>query len=138
MGLRMWPTPSVADVTGGHTSRSGDRKNEPLLNRAVKLAGGPLTRQTYPTPTANDDNKSPEAHLRMKQRMGERDGTRANRTAITSLQVRIKADEGGGQLNPEWVEWLMGWPIGWTALEPLAMDRYQRWLRLHGVCSVVR
>lgn len=20
----------------------------------------------------------------------------------------------GGQLNPEWVEWLMGFPIGWT------------------------
>ena len=36
---------------------------------------------------ANDDNKSPEAHLRMKQRMGERDGTGANRTAITSLSV---------------------------------------------------
>ena len=22
----------------------------------------------------------------------------------------------GGQLNPEWVEWLMGYPIGWTEL----------------------
>jgi hypothetical protein len=22
-----------------------------------------------------------------------------------------------GKLNPEWVEWLMGWPIGHTALE---------------------
>jgi hypothetical protein len=30
----------------------------------------------------------------------------------------------GGRLNPTWVEWLMGWPIGWTDLEPLAMDRY--------------
>ena len=29
----------------------------------------------------------------------------------------------GGSLNPTWVEWLMGWPIGWTALEPLAMAR---------------
>lgn len=24
-----------------------------------------------------------------------------------------------GELNPDWVEWLMGWPIGWTAPEPL-------------------
>jgi len=23
----------------------------------------------------------------------------------------------GGQLNPPWVEWLMGFPIGWTDLE---------------------
>jgi len=42
---------------------------------------------SWPTPVANDDNKTPEAHLAMKQRMGERDGTGANRTAITSLQV---------------------------------------------------
>ena len=38
----------------------------------------------------------------------------------------------GGQLNPDWVEWLMGWPIGWTDLKPLATDRFQEWLRLHG------
>ena len=35
------------------------------------------------------------------------------------------------RLNPEWVEWLMGWPIGHTALEPLATDRYHEWLRQH-------
>jgi DNA (cytosine-5)-methyltransferase 1 len=28
-----------------------------------------------------------------------------------------------GPLNPEWVEWLMGWPTGWTALQPLATDK---------------
>lgn len=28
----------------------------------------------------------------------------------------------GGQLNPDWVEWLMGWPIKWTALEPIELD----------------
>ena len=22
-----------------------------------------------------------------------------------------------GQLNPDWVEWLMGWPVGWTDIE---------------------
>jgi hypothetical protein len=22
-----------------------------------------------------------------------------------------------GQMNPEWVEWLMGFPIGWTDLK---------------------
>lgn len=37
----------------------------------------------------------------------------------------------GGPLNPEWVEWLMGWPIGWTGLQPLAMDKFQQWLNSH-------
>lgn len=38
----------------------------------------------------------------------------------------------GGQLNPYWVEWLMGWPIGWTDLKPLEIDKYQQWLESHG------
>lgn len=29
-------------------------------------------------------------------------------------------------------EWLMGWPIGWTALEPLATDRFLEWCASHG------
>ena len=40
---------------------------------------------SWPTPVANDDNKSPKAHLAMKARMG------GNRMAITSLQVQAKA-----------------------------------------------
>jgi DNA (cytosine-5)-methyltransferase 1 len=37
----------------------------------------------------------------------------------------------GGSLNPDWVEWLMGWPTGWTDLKPLAMDKYLSWLQSH-------
>ena len=29
----------------------------------------------------------------------------------------------GGRLNPMWVEWLMGWPLGWTDLKPLETDK---------------
>jgi hypothetical protein len=31
-------------------------------------------------------------------------------------------------------EWMMGWPIGWTALEPLETGRFRSWLRSHGAC----
>jgi hypothetical protein len=44
----------------------------------------------WPTAVAKDDGKTPAAHLAMKQRMGERDGTGANRTAITSLAVKVQ------------------------------------------------
>jgi len=47
------------------------------------------------------------------------------------IQVRL-ADQVGGKLNPTWVEWLMGWPLGWTDLNPLETDKYQRWLDAHG------
>jgi DNA (cytosine-5)-methyltransferase 1 len=36
------------------------------------------------------------------------------------------------QLNADWVEWLMGWPLGWTDLKPLEMDKYHSWLQQHG------
>jgi hypothetical protein len=38
-----------------------------------------------------------------------------------------------GEPTPWSHEYLMGWPIDWSALRPLEMDRFQSWLRLHGV-----
>ena len=38
----------------------------------------------------------------------------------------------GGSPNPTWVEWLMGWPIGWTDLKPLETDKFQQWCEKHG------
>lgn len=38
----------------------------------------------------------------------------------------------GGSLNPTWVEWLMGWPLGHTDLKPSETDRFRQWLRSHG------
>ncbi|MCB1717821.1 MAG: hypothetical protein KDK05_22065, partial [Candidatus Competibacteraceae bacterium] len=31
-------------------------------------------------------------------------------------------------LNPDWVEWLIGWPVGWTSLEPLPQSAVDDWL----------
>jgi hypothetical protein len=39
----------------------------------------------------------------------------------------------GGTLSPMWVEWLMGFPIGWTGLDALETPRFQQWLLSHGV-----
>ena len=33
----------------------------------------------------------------------------------------------GGVLNPGWVEWLMGWPVGWTSIEPLSPGAVVLW-----------
>lgn len=46
--------------------------------------------------------------------------------------LKAKGGEVIGQLNPTWVEWLMGWPLGWTDLKPLGMDRFQEWRQQHG------
>jgi hypothetical protein len=40
-----------------------------------------------------------------------------------------------GQLNPSWVEWLMGWPIGWTDLKPLATGKFRNVQLWHSTFS---
>jgi DNA (cytosine-5)-methyltransferase 1 len=41
--------------------------------------------------------------------------------------------EVGGNLNPTWVEWLMGWPLGWTDCAASGMDKFRLWLNSHGI-----
>jgi hypothetical protein len=37
-----------------------------------------------------------------------------------------------GKVTPEAHEYLMGWPIGWSDLKPLAMAKFQQWQQQHG------
>lgn len=77
---KQWTTPRT--ITGG--GESGERKK--ALGRTESGGGGLQAQATnWHTPTANDDNKSAEAHLAMKARM--KGGARK---AITSLAVEVK------------------------------------------------
>jgi DNA (cytosine-5)-methyltransferase 1 len=65
----------------------------------------------WPTPLARDaHNRSGQAKRYLEQ-------------GRVNLQDRMAADGVTGSLNPTWVEWLMGWPLGWTDLEPWEMAR---------------
>jgi len=55
------------------------------------------------------------------------DGTTFATAGTPSLSTLV-----GGPLNPQWIEWLMGWPIGWTDLNVLETDKCQRWQQEHG------
>ena len=35
-------------------------------------------------------------------------------------------------VSPTLHEWLMDWPLSWTALRPLETDKFQQWLNSHG------
>lgn len=37
---------------------------------------------------------------------------------LTDAEKKSLVSGNGGKLNPDWVEWLMGWQIGWTRLQP--------------------
>ena len=106
-----WVTPQRKDYRCGQAKRYLAGNHAVSVNDQVMLA-------SWPTPVANDDNKSVEAHLAMKARMG------GNRKEITSLQVMAKASgltangspastANRGQLNPYFSLWLQGLPTAW-------------------------
>lgn len=42
-------------------------------------------------------------------------GCRGKIAILVNREQYLKMTAGNfGQLNPDWVEWLMGWPVGWT------------------------
>lgn len=90
----------------------------------LKPHNNPATRR-WPTPVASMSKGSSPAALTRKSG-ADRSNDRLDH-AVMALD--------GGQLNPQWVEWLMGWPIGWTALKPLEMARFQSWQQQHSIYS---
>jgi hypothetical protein len=77
----------------------------------------------WPTPAATDFKGSPTLE-RVRERQAESQrGVR--------LPEQLARDGDVGPMNPDWEEWLMGWPIGWTALKPLETDRFHEWQQAH-------
>jgi hypothetical protein len=67
--------------------------------------------EQWPTPTKDASNERTQPY--------EQGGT--------SLSTAVKDEDKPGQLDPDWVEWLMGWPIGWTSAEPLESIKPLSW-----------
>ncbi len=105
--VKMWPTPTARDRHSKGPAEA--HRHSPSLSYAVEI---------WPTPTAGDSR-------------GSRTSERAKElySAGPTLLEKVWGDRPGGKLNPNWEEWLMGWPIGWTALEPLPAPRFQKWLQ---------
>lgn len=100
---------------------------------------------SLPTPTTAGNEMSPcmerwPAHSRLAALRG--------RVLPTPAAILYGHNKGGAQgrkgkerpsvdvlTGGPWIsfrEWMMGWPIGWTGLEPLGTARFLEWLRWHG------
>ena len=121
---RTWPTMTKQEAITNHGYQHSGNKDYPTLTGAVGAApqrGGTKTPQTWPTPTAVTDTG----------------GAAMCKWGGSGARAKLRKThpkEMNGALNPTWVEWLMGWPIGWTDLKPLEMDRFQQWRDSHGKC----
>ncbi len=110
--VRMWPTPQAAD------HKNMDTAGQKMLSSEVKL---------WPTPHANchtgagsqgragGDNR--QTAVKMWPTATARDW-RSGKASEATMQrnSRPLSETVGGSLNPAWVEWLMGYPEGWTDL----------------------
>lgn len=102
-----WPTPTVC---GNYNRKGSSAASGDGLATAVK---------NWATPCARDFRHPGRSRL---ERTGSKSGD--------PLPQQI-----GGPLNPTWVEWLMGWPLGWTDLKPSGTDRFHEWQQQHSLNS---
>lgn len=79
---------------------------------------------SWPTPRAADAEKNQRSMSGILNEVARKgapqDLISAVRLRPTQSAVRVETP-AGGQLNPQWIEWLMGYPLGWTVSEPWAM-----------------
>ena len=93
--VRLWPTPRANEYKDTLQSVPPSRQKDPgKCNLTQRVA----MERMFATPCARD--------YRTGQRKRYDNPARANNLN----------DQVGGQLNPTWVEWLMGFPLGWTDL----------------------
>jgi len=102
----LWPTPMAGDGAKLDATIPAIRRRI-ARGRHIGLA---MQARLWPTPTARD--------FRHPGR------SRMERTGGTQGECLPQAI--GGALNPTWVEWLMGFPLGWTALEGSATPSSRR------------
>lgn len=130
-----WPTPAAMDCKGAnsmkHLTREGKRNHTDQLANAVKLWATP--RASCSTGASWAPNRQGSPDLQTMVRMYPTPTTGAGMCGGTGNYQQLKALEeagqiteeerrsmaagNGGQLNPTWVEWLMGFPTGWTDLD---------------------
>ena len=120
-----WATPTTMDTLPPKSPQALNK--EATIARKGRSKPANLRDQVsnmknWPTPVTRDykDSGSQEALIRARDK---RDSP--------GLGLLVGA-EGGGNLNPMWVEWLMGWPLGWTDLKPLEMDKCLYAQQQHG------
>ena len=157
-GSGCWPTPTASSMPCEGTQRLLRKKwlaGELSLEEASAIAGRDVRKSQgkvpkWPTPTADDANnvtrKSGEfksltravmfpTPCATKARQGfqnRRNGKKGSQESLTTVVQGGPASEVGGALNPTWVEWLMGWPLGWTDCGASATDRFREWCNAHG------
>jgi len=122
--------------------RNGECYPQPMLERTTKeseFGFVPNNETFFHTPCTTGIDGGSNSRKALKKRKAEWP-TPLSSEHKGNQQIRENRQNGltalvGGRLNPMWVEWLMGWSLGWTDLKPLETDRCHFVQQQHGICS---
>ena len=118
--VKDWPTPKASEGHRGTDPARPGRTGGPSLIQAVR---------DWPTPTAHDAKG--QGHDNTNLHNAAMHGRQAGTTPTDGPTTSPPAD-----LNPRFVEALMGVPPGWlTPCTSVATDSFQWWLRAHSLNS---
>jgi len=113
--VTLWPT-TTTDANGsgahGYSTASGRHAGTTLTDKAVRLWNTPRSRDWKGKDCLDTDSQTflPDPTTSTP---GEK--------SLRSTRV----------LNPRFVEWLMGFPTGWTGFEPLETRSFREWQQRH-------
>ena len=134
----LFPTPNAWDGKRGPMSKELMETGKHQISLVTYVKHNP---EKFPTPTATDHKNQPTSaswkakggvnyklsNPEIQQKWGT-PKAQDSRHALTdrgkgNLGEQVSGLHNGGKLNPLWVEWLMGYPIGWTDLSDAVMDK---------------
>ena len=105
----LFPTPTTQEIEHptAEWTENGRRLTKNGNTHSMNLAD---LVQIWPTPVATGlGGTGAASNIRKRVKNG----------SLTEDEYKGMTAGNGGRLNPTWVEWLMGFPIGWTDLEDL-------------------
>jgi DNA (cytosine-5)-methyltransferase 1 len=121
LASRLWPTPNTGESVSGHGRRGGSGMADRQSSRDLEVQA-----RGWPTPAARDVKGANTNQTHATDQL-------ANVTARWSGPPGPRTSSAGDlpslstpRLNPRFVEWLMGFPIGWTAFAASATE-WSRW-----------
>lgn len=123
----VWSTPRASDEEKGRPNQSFGAGGQPLPSQTVDMMAY-INSNSWPTPTAMNRPRSDETMEKVRANRKEKAGQNTvplyleDVATRLSLPVPVMLTDGAESskerrsLNPLFVEWLMGWPPGWTLL----------------------
>jgi len=147
-----WATPTTMDKLPPKSQQALLKEAtfaRPGRSKPANLRDQVSNMQNWPTPTSHmaKETNAPSEHNRNTPTLTAQVNWPTPRTKgmcggsgswdllnknTTKEEARQMGAGNGGKLNPTWVEWLMGWPPGWTDLKPLETDKSHCVPQQHG------